>query len=139
MRMIDLRCPSCDHVWFDQLVHLADLPVCDECQVTTERAWFSAPTVRPDSIPGGLWIKHGLCNEDGTPRRYDSHSEITLECEKRGLVRWSDIHEERQTKDARVRQDWYQSSEAQKARQGRVEARKEKALAKARRQAEVAA
>lgn len=38
-----------------------------------------------DGIPGGIWIEHGLCNLDGTPRRYDSHTEIAKEAQKRGL------------------------------------------------------
>jgi hypothetical protein len=29
-----------------------------------------------DEIPGGIEIKHGICNEDGTPKRYYSKSEI---------------------------------------------------------------
>jgi len=81
-------------------------------------------TVRPDSIPGGLVIEHGLCNEDGSPRTYYSHSEITRECQKRGLMRWSDVYTEDKTKDARVRADWYQSSEAKRAKAQRDEARR---------------
>lgn len=85
-----------------------------------------------DSIPGGLEIHHGLCHEDGTPRTYYSRSEITLECQKRGLVRWTDVYSEDKTKDARIRADWQRSGEALKARAMRVEARMEKQLAKQR-------
>ena len=81
-------------------------------------------TVRPDSIPGGLVIEHGLCNEDGTPRTYYSHSEIRMECQKRGLMPWSEMHSEDKTKDARVRADWMQSSEAKRAKALRDEARR---------------
>jgi hypothetical protein len=83
--------------------------------------------VRPDSIPGGLLIEHGLCNADATPRRFDSRSEIKLECAKRNLIPWSDIWTEDRTKDARVHDDWLKSGEAQRARKERVEARMEKA------------
>ncbi len=31
-------------------------------------------------------IKHGLCNPDGTPRRYTSKAEMKREAEKRGLT-----------------------------------------------------
>ena len=41
--------------------------------------------VVPDEIPGGLEIKHGLCNADGTPRKYYSRREIAKEAAKRGL------------------------------------------------------
>lgn len=97
----------------------------------------NAPVVRPDDIPGGLTIYHGLCNPDNTPRTYYSHSEITLECQKRGLTRWTDIHTEDRTKDARVRADWYQSAEAKRAKAHRDEARAEKRLARERQAAEM--
>lgn len=48
-------------------------------------------TVVGDEIPGGVLIKHGICNEDGTPRRYDSKTEIRREAAKRGLV-WGGDH-----------------------------------------------
>jgi hypothetical protein len=44
---------------------------------------YGAPDARPrsagvidDSIPGGILIHHGICNDDGTPKRYYSKSEI---------------------------------------------------------------
>jgi hypothetical protein len=43
-------------------------------------------SVIADEIPGGVEIRHGLCNEDGSPRRYYSHSEIAKEAKRRGLV-----------------------------------------------------
>ena len=42
--------------------------------------------VQPDDIPGGVWIKHGICNRDGTPRRYDSRSAMRKEAEARGFT-----------------------------------------------------
>lgn len=45
-----------------------------------------ATNVAPDEIPGGVEIKNGLCNPDGTPRRYYSRSEIAREAKRRGLV-----------------------------------------------------
>lgn len=44
-----------------------------------------AAGVIPDEIPGGIEIRHGLCNEDGTPRKYYSRSEIKREEYKRGM------------------------------------------------------
>ncbi|HYE17082.1 MAG TPA: hypothetical protein VEA69_01440 [Tepidisphaeraceae bacterium] len=92
--------------------------------------------VRPDEIPGGLTIEHGLCNEDGTPRTYYSHSEIKRACEDKGWMRWTDVYSEDKTKDARVRMDWYQSSEAKRAKRWRDEARAEKRLQRERAAAE---
>lgn len=84
-----------------------------------------AAVVRPDSIPGGMLIEHGLCHADGTPRRYDSHSAINLECAKRGLTKWTDVYTEDRTKDARVQADWQRSGEAQRAKQRRDESRRD--------------
>ena len=81
--------------------------------------------VRPDDIPGGLTIEHGLCHEDGTPRTYYSRSEIRQECLKRGLTPWTDVYSEDRTKDARVRADWQRSGEAQRAKRLRDEARRD--------------
>jgi hypothetical protein len=39
-----------------------------------------------DEIPGGVLIKHGLCDANGDPVRYYSKSAIAAEAKKRGLV-----------------------------------------------------
>lgn len=83
--------------------------------------------VRPDDIPGGVLIAHGLCNPDGSPRRFDSRSAIRAACEVKGLVPWTDVYTEDRTKDARVHDDWLRSGEAQRSRAERVEMRREKA------------
>ena len=112
---------TCDRCYQD-IVQPADHGLY-RCPLAPRRA----AVVRPDSIPGGLLIEHGLCNEDGTPRRYDSQTEITRECEKRGLRRWSDAHTEDRTRPARERMDWQRSGEAQKLyRQNQERARDEK-------------
>lgn len=38
-----------------------------------------------DDIPGGIEIKHGLCHEDGSPRRFYSKSEIAAAARAKGL------------------------------------------------------
>lgn len=89
-----------------------------------------APTIWPDDIPGGVLIQHGLCNPDGTPRRYDSHSAMRAEAARRGLMNWSEKYTDDKLKDARVRDDWQRSGEAQRAKRDRDEARAEKRLAR---------
>jgi hypothetical protein len=60
---------------------------CPKCGKNTERAWIGKPAaIISDEIPGGIWIRHGLCTEDGSPRKYYSKSEIATEAAKRGLV-----------------------------------------------------
>ena len=87
-----------------------------------------APTIRQDTIEGGIALAHGLCNPDGTPRTYYSRSDIARECAVRDLMPWSEMYTEDRTKDARVHDDWLQSGEAQRARRDRVEQRNEKYL-----------
>lgn len=82
-----------------------------------------APVVFADDIPGGLDIEHGLCDPSGTPKRYYSRSAIRRAAQEKGLVPWTEVYTEDRTKDARVRSDWQQSSEAQRARRDRHERR----------------
>ena len=124
MRRVDLECPSCGHVRLDVYVEGRDYPLC-ECG--TQTAWlpsFGNLTVLPDDIPGGVLIEHGLCNADGSPKRYYSRSEIKMACAVKGLVPWTDVYTEDRTKDARVHDDWLKSGEAQRARAERVAARR---------------
>jgi hypothetical protein len=65
-------CDKCGHA-----IRMGEHPFCPH--------GFGSVMTISDSIPGGIEIKHGLCNLDGTPRRYDSHSEIAAEAKKRGL------------------------------------------------------
>lgn len=67
--------------------------VCDKCNHELEIGdWPFCPhgkghnAVIGDDIPGGVEIRHGLCNEDGSPRRYYSKSEMAQEAKKRGLT-----------------------------------------------------
>lgn len=55
-----------------------------------------ANSVISDGIPGGLEIRHGLCNADGSPRRYDYKSEIAAEAKRRGMTNYV-THETRGT------------------------------------------
>lgn len=42
--------------------------------------------IATDDIPGGLEIKHGLCNPDGSPRKYYSKTEIKQEANRRSYT-----------------------------------------------------
>jgi hypothetical protein len=84
----DRKGTACEHVMIDCYEPISSPPVaCKECGGPTERAWLSKPaTVIQDSIEGGVFIRHGLCNPDGSPRKYYSKSEIAREAAARGLV-----------------------------------------------------
>jgi hypothetical protein len=67
--------------------------VCEKCgEALSLGEWPFCPhgagksNVITDDIPGGVLIYHGICNSDGTPRRYYSKSEMTKEAKRRGLV-----------------------------------------------------
>jgi hypothetical protein len=113
MRMIDLHCLACGGVC-EVLQRSGDALACRLCEsLHVERIFTRGPTTRPDEIPGGIQIAHGLCNEDGTPRTYYSRSEIKMAAAVKGLVSWSEVY-----------------TEAKRAKRDRDEARAEKRLAR---------
>lgn len=65
----------------------AGFPICKECGAETEYDYGNlgqASAVHGDEID--IWIKHGLVNEDGSPKHFSSKSAIRAEAAKRGLV-----------------------------------------------------
>lgn len=68
-----VRCDKCGHE-----IRIGEFPFCPHGRGT-------ALTIG-DSIPGGIFIDNALGNVDGTARRYDSHSDIKKEAEKRGFT-----------------------------------------------------
>lgn len=85
MPMFDLTCSN-DHEQYDVMVK-GDKPPCRECGLPTITLWRGkAAGVIPDDIPGGMLVHHGLCNPDGSPRKYYSKSEMRQEAERRGLT-----------------------------------------------------
>lgn len=71
-------CPKCQRE-----LSVGDYPFCKGEWSDHEAGRYG---VISDEIPGGIAIRHGLCNEDGSPRRYYSKSEIAAEAKRRGLV-----------------------------------------------------
>lgn len=45
-----------------------------------------ANSVIGDDIPGGVEIRHGICNPDGTPKRYYTKSSMEAEAKRRGVT-----------------------------------------------------
>ena len=88
-----------------------------------------------DTIEGGLMVQNAICNEDGTPRRFDSWTEYNDACKAKGVIPYHEAFAEegnRVLSDARVHDDWLKSSEAKRARRDRDEIRAEKKLAQSR-------
>jgi hypothetical protein len=95
MRNIDLKCPTCGHIVIDHFQRSSSelLPYCRErtadpqvlCGTLYERVFL--PTKRNTVISDecDVWVQHGICNEDGTPRHYRFKSEMRAEAARRGL------------------------------------------------------
>lgn len=87
MPMYDYQCDTCG-AEFERFRAIAQSETAEcECGGGAIRVWrHKGSHVIGDEIPGGVEIRHGLCNEDGSPRRYYSKSEMAREASRRGLV-----------------------------------------------------
>ena len=70
--MSDATCEKCQ-----KELSVGEFPFCPH--------GFGANGAVGDDIPGGVWIKHGICNEDGSPRKYYSYSSMREEAKRRGV------------------------------------------------------
>ncbi len=59
-----------------------------------------------DELVGGVWVRHGICNEDGTPKRYDTKSSIAKAAKEKGLVNYVVHTPERGSDKSRHTQRW---------------------------------
>ena len=85
MPIYDLVCSE-GHEHYDLFLRVGEKPPCSVCGNTTDTLWKRSSNVIADEIPGGLEIRHGLCDpETGAPVRYYSKSDIAKEAKKRGL------------------------------------------------------
>ena len=84
-----LRCESCGHKE-KQWAWDYELPLaCKECGQPSYVYYEprgQAPGVITDNIAGGMEIRHGICHEDGTPRRIDSKTELKQALNEKGLT-----------------------------------------------------
>jgi hypothetical protein len=64
-----MTCERCGHE-----LQVGDYPFCKGSPAGHVGGIFG---VIGDDIPGGVLIKHAICNADGSPKRYYSRSEIT--------------------------------------------------------------
>lgn len=87
MPIYDRICNTCGAVSLDLMERIEGVrdPACP-CGGAMKRGFTQrSTTIIGDEIVGGVDIKHGLCNDDGTPRRYYSKSELKAEAKARGL------------------------------------------------------
>lgn len=84
MPFYDLVCPQ-GHEQLDRLLKLGERPPCPTCGEATKTLWRNVNGVIGDDIPGGLEIRHGLVNPDGSPRKFYSYSDIRKAEREAGL------------------------------------------------------
>ena len=87
------------------------LPTCSTCSKLMEETYLTvhkSAMINTDEIPGGLEIKHGICNPDGTPRKFYSKSEIRKAANEAG---WS-IHGETPKPNQRIVEGRHKEAEA---------------------------
>jgi len=85
MPFFDLTCKN-NHEQKDVLLKVGERPACPTCGEPTETLWSGSSNVIGDDIPGGIEIKHGICNPDGSPKRYYSKSEIAKAAAAKGYA-----------------------------------------------------
>jgi hypothetical protein len=88
MRIIDLKCPVCDHITLDHLERDEDKTRPTHCEVAMERVYL--PTARGNVIGDecDVWAKNGICNADGTPRHFTSKEAMRKAADKAGQVNY---------------------------------------------------
>lgn len=89
MPVYDIRCDQCDDTQLDtwETKSTNPLRVCP-CggifqRMTLSSGYGKAPGVLSDECD--VTVRHGICNEDGSPRRYGFKSEMRAEAKRRGL------------------------------------------------------
>lgn len=70
-----MQCDRCGHE-----MQIGEFPFCPHDR--------QANSVIGDDIPGGIDIRHGICNPDGTPKRYYSKSSMAKAAAERGLANY---------------------------------------------------
>lgn len=88
--MMDLRCPDCGHVVIDYLERDGTPPRPLECPTchhqTLDRALLGGVTAAVHGDEIDIWVKHGICNDDGSPRHYRSRAEMRRVTVEKNLV-----------------------------------------------------
>lgn len=142
MPMYDRTCPE-KHIMLDcwERINHMEPVLCQECGQPTERTWFQHPAaVIADDIVGGVWIRHGICNPDGTPKKYWTKSDIREAAKKKGMiqavrhvgepgsdkskhtVKWGDAPQVLTPKDEELRKEhWWKDEQTLHRETGHIE------------------
>lgn len=86
MPMYDYACPMGHEFESLRSITTSGEAECPDCGHLSQKIWKATAEVHGDDIPGGIEIRHGLCNPDGSPRRFYSKSEMAKAAKEAGLV-----------------------------------------------------
>jgi hypothetical protein len=89
IRRVDMVCPveTCGHSLLDIFLEFGAPCACPTCGTEMIRLWVGAQSSA--AIIGDecdVTVRHGLCHEDGTPRRFTSKEEMKRVAAAKGLV-----------------------------------------------------
>lgn len=85
-----MTCNHCQSESSRVVLHGTEL-WCSSCHYGSQPLPFGqAPGVIADDIPGGVLMHHGICNEDGTPKRYYSKTDIRRAAFEKNLFNLGD-------------------------------------------------
>ena len=85
MPMYDRYCSSCGHQAIDLYEPIETAtPPCPRCGGSLHRAWITT-TANVIGDACDVWVKHGICHEDGSPRHYTSKAEMVRVAKEKGL------------------------------------------------------
>jgi hypothetical protein len=83
------QCSDCEHT-FKEFAWDYQIPVpCSLCKKDSYPNYGekgTSPGIATDEIPGGIEIRHAICNPDGSPKRYYSKTEIKRAANERGYT-----------------------------------------------------
>lgn len=91
LRRTDTVCAKCDDRQFDRYLESNEpYPLCEKCGGQTEWLPSAGTNIANDEIPGGIIIRHGLVNEDGSPRKFYSKTDMKRAANELGLTMFGD-------------------------------------------------
>lgn len=90
MQMFDMKCEACGYVKIDYLeregspIRPLACPECGEQQLDRVYLGGMSAHVHGDEID--VWVRHGVCHSDGSPRHFTSKEELRRVTKEKGLV-----------------------------------------------------
>lgn len=88
MRLLDLKCATCDRTVMDHLERDEDKSRPDCCGVTMERVFLPTGRGQVQGDECDVWVKHGICNPDGSARHFTSKQDMRRAADAAGQTNY---------------------------------------------------